>query len=65
MEKELNIISQNNILKCEGRLKNAPITTDAKLPILINCNHYLAKLMVWDVRLKLKQAGCKQVSTEI
>ena len=51
LKREMNIVSKNNILKCEGRLKNAPITPDAKLPILINRNHYLAKLIVWDVHL--------------
>ena len=57
-------MSKNNILKCEGRLKNAPTTPDAKLPILINRNYYLAKLIVCDVHLKLKHVGCKQVLTE-
>ena len=65
MKRELNIISKNNILKCESRLKIAPIKPDAKLPILMNHNHYLAKLIVWDVHLKLKRAGCKKVLTEI
>ena len=65
MKRELNILSKNNILKCEGRLKIAPITPDAKLPILMNRNHYLDKLILWDVHLKLKQAGCKQVLIEI
>ena len=44
LKRELNIVSKNNILKCEARLKNAPITPDATLPILINRSHYLAKL---------------------
>ena len=65
LKRELNIVSKNNILKCEGRLKNAPITPDGKLPVLINRNHYLAKLIVWDFHLNLKHAGCKQALTEI
>ena len=65
MKRELNIVSKNDTLNCQDRLKNAPVTPDAKLPILINRNHYLAKLIVWDVHLKLKHAGCKQVLTEI
>ena len=44
LKRELNIVSKNNILKCEGILKYAPITPDAKLPILINRNHYLRYL---------------------
>ena len=65
LKRKLNIVSKNNILKCESRLKNAPITPDAKLPILTNHHHYLAKLTVWDVHLKLKHAGCEQNLTEI
>ena len=44
LKRKLNIVSKNNILKCEARLKNAPITPDVTLPILINRSHYLAKL---------------------
>ena len=62
---ELNIVSKNNILKREDKLKSAPITLDAKLPILINRNQDLAKLIVWDVHLKSKYVGCKQALTEI
>ena len=65
LKRALNIASKNNILQCEGRLKNATITPDAKLPILIHRNHYLAKLIVWDVHLKLKHTVCKQVLAEI
>ena len=44
LKRGLKIVSKNNILRCEGRIKNVPITPIAKLPILINRNHYLAKL---------------------
>ena len=36
LKRELNIISQNKILKCECRLKNAPITNDAKSQSLLS-----------------------------
>ena len=65
LKNKFNIIRQNNILKCEDRLKTAPITTDAKLPKFVNCNPYLAELIVWDVHLKLKHTGCKEALTEI
>ena len=65
LKRELNIASKNSVLKCEGRLKNAPITPNSKLPILINRHHYLAKLIIWDVHLKLKHVGCTQVLTQI
>ena len=52
LKRELNIVSKSNILKGERRLKNATVTPDAKLSILINRNHYLAKLIVLDVHLK-------------
>ena len=45
IKKGLKILSKNNILRCQGRLKNAPITPITKLPILINRNYYLAKLL--------------------
>ena len=51
--------------KCKGRLKKAPIPIEAKLPILIYREHYLSKLIIWDIHRKLKHAGTKQTLTEL
>ena len=55
------------VTRCTTRLPfyKRSITPDAKLPIVINRNHYLVKLIVSNVHLKLKRAGCKQILIEI
>ena len=54
MKRKLNVINQNNILKCEIRLKRYPEQS-------LQNYHYLAKLTVWDIHLKLKYAVYEQV----
>ena len=54
LKRELNVINQNNILKCEIRLKIYPEQS-------LQNYHYLAKLTVWDIHLKLKYAVYEQL----
>ena len=49
LNNDLNIIKENNIFKCKSRLENAPIPIEAELPILIYHDHYLSKLIIWDI----------------
>ena len=65
MKNNLNIIKENNVFKCKGRLENAPIPIEAKLPILIYRDHYLSKLIIWDIHRKFKHAGTKQTLNEL
>ena len=65
LKNDLNIIKENNILKCKGRLENVSIPIEAKLPILIYREHYLFKLIIWDIHRKLKHAGTKQTISEL
>ena len=65
LKNDLNIIKENNIFKCKGRLENVSIPTEAKLLILIYHEHYLFKLIVWDIHKKLKHAGTKQTISEL
>ena len=54
-----------SISKCKGRLENAPIPIEAKLSILTDLEHYLSKLIIWDIHRKLKHASTKQALTEL
>ena len=65
LKNDLNIIKENNVSRCKGRLENVPIPTEAKLPILIYPEHYLSKLTIWDIHRKLKHAGTKKTVTEL
>ena len=54
LRNDLNIIKEKNIFKCKGRLENRPIPIETELPILIYREHYLSKLIIWDIHRKLK-----------
>ena len=60
MKSDLNVIKENNIFKCKGRLENPPIHIEAKLFILIYRKRYLSKLIIWDIHRKFKHAGTKE-----
>ena len=65
LKNNLIFIEENNNFKCKVCLENAPILTEARLPILIYCKHYSSKLIIWDIHRKLKHAGTKQTLTEL
>ena len=61
LSKALNLIyDENNLVRCEGRLKHAPLPYDAKTPFLINLEHYLAKLIVEHFHRDLNHITVKQ-----
>ena len=42
LSKDLILIyDENNLIRCEGRLKHAPLPYDTKTPYLLNSEHYL------------------------
>ena len=47
LKRELNVIVDNeNLLRCKGRLRYAPLPDDSKTLILLNDKHKLALLIV-------------------
>ena len=47
LSKDLILIyDQNNFIRCEGRLKHAPLPYDTKTSYLLNFEHYLSELIV-------------------
>ena len=48
--RELNVFCyEYNLFQCSGRLRNAPITSVRKTPILLNTNHRLTELIVFNI----------------
>ena len=47
LENDLNLLEvEENIIRCRGRLKNAPIEYDAKYPIILPKNSEFIELVV-------------------
>ena len=66
LESELNVFNDDcGIIRCKGRLSQAPIPDSAKFPVLLARNHRLAELIVIRTHIMLKHSGVKQTLTEI
>ena len=66
LSKDLNLIKdENQLIRCEGRLKNAPLPYDSKTPYLINSEHYLCELIVNYFHFSVTHISIKQTLTEI
>ena len=66
ISKDLNIIfDENDLFRCEGRLKNAPLRYQSKALYLIISEHYSARLIVNNTRMRFKHISIEQTLTEV
>ena len=66
LTKDLNLIyDDNNLIRCKGWLKNAPLPYETKTPYLINAEHCLATLIVKHFHESLLHISIKQTLTEL
>ena len=56
---------KTKILRVGGRLGQAPITFDAKHPIILPSNHYVTRLIIRHYHLRLGHAGPERTLAEI
>ena len=57
-------LDKHGVWRCGGRLGNADIPQPAKHPILLDRDHHLTKLIVWDCHEKVMHGGVKATMTE-
>ena len=55
----------NYYVRCVGWLFSTPLPYNTRQPYLINRQHHLAKLIVWDMHERLKHISVKQVLIEL
>ncbi len=55
----------DNIIRCGGRIHNAPVEHSAKFPILLPANHHFTLLVINDAHKRLQHAGLNQTLTHI
>ena len=58
-------IDEQKLLRCRGRLKNAPLQDNSKYPILIPKDTYLAELIIRATHLMLMHAGVRETLTQL
>ena len=46
LRKDLNLFVEDDLIRCQGRLKNAPLNYSAKYPILLPSKHYFTDLVI-------------------
>ena len=63
---QLNVYTdERGILRCRGRLQNAPLSNETKHPILISRNHVLSKLIVTDIHERYKHVPQNQTISQV
>ena len=66
ISKDLNIIfDENDLFRCEGRLKNAPLRYQSKALYLIISEHYSARLIANNNHMRFKHISIEQTLTEL
>lgn len=55
----------DGLLRCGGRLNEAPLPYETRKPILLNPRHRLAQLIVTNIHRTLKHVSAKQTLTEL
>ena len=58
-------IDEKGILRVGGRLKHAPIQTEAKYPAILPRDHPITNLIVTHLHRKLKHSGTEHVSADL
>ena len=58
-------IDDDGLLRCGGRLHNAPITNETKFPILLPKTDYFTHLVIWDTHTRHLHAGINQTITAL
>ena len=66
LTKYLNLIyDDDNLIRCEGRLKNAPLPYETKTPYLISRYHQVATLIVKHFHESLPHISVKEIITKL
>ncbi|KAL9979037.1 hypothetical protein ACROYT_G016629 [Oculina patagonica] len=58
-------LNDQQIIRCKGRVSNAPLSEESKNPILLPSKHPLTNLIIQDVHSKIKHSGIKDTLTTI
>jgi len=55
---QFNLFLDNNlVLKCKGRIGNANVSNDSKIPILLPYHHPLVYLLIRHIHIRIKHSG--------
>ena len=65
LKKELNLQVEDEIFRCKGRLKNAPLSYDARFPILLPKNNAFSDLIIKLCHQNVLHNGMKETINEL
>lgn len=58
-------LDDNNLIRCKGRLENTQLPYNAKYPVMIPAESYLATLIVRDTHLMVLHGGVRDTLTQL
>ena len=65
LKKDLNLFLEDDLIRCQGRLKNAPLNYSAKYPILLPSKHYFTDLVIVYYHNMVLHNGMKETLNQI
>ena len=63
--RQLRLFLDDGLLRCGGRIHNAPLSATAKFPLLLPPKHHLTSLIILDAHVRLFHAGTNSTLTMI
>ena len=63
--RQLRLFLIKDVIRCGGRIHNAPIHESAKFPILLPQNHHLTQLIVQDAHERILHSGLNSTLTHL
>ena len=66
VKQSLNVVEDDRgILRCKGRLENAPIRSDSKCPILHPSDHHVKRLIIEQCHRMVMHIGLRETLTQV
>ena len=66
LKHSLNLYEDDlGLLRCRGRLGNAPVPYETKYPILLTKDSYLCELLIWDAHKSVGHNGIRETLNEL
>ena len=66
VKQSLNVVEDDRgILRCKGRLENAPIRSDSKCPILLPSDHHVTRLIIEQCHRTVMHNGLRETLTQV
>ena len=65
LTKQLDLVEENNLIKCRGRLENAELEIESREPLVLPRDHRLTELVILECHKGLHHSGVRATLTQL